>query len=211
MQHFSRRRMFAAALILLVTIITRALWLSQNSNTVGPTLVTSTPARAAYRYTVSNDQSALDVRVDSGIGPVDGNFDMAGGTLELVPDEGGWRLVVNFTLDAASLDVGNAIMNDTLRRAMGVETYPTGLFIAQSPGLLTERTGSHPVELAGQLELHGIVQDYRIPAQVTISDETINLTAQFVITASQFDMNIPSLLASDELDAELDITALAAP
>lgn len=189
------------------TVIMVVLWFIQGEDPQAAQLVTGTPNPVAQLYRVLPEQSQLKVTVDSQFGAIDGGYTMGEGTVELTPAEDGWRVIANLTFDARTLDIGNDQVNSIMRRALEVETYPNGIFIASSRELLPDLTTARTVDLLGQLELHGQVQSYTIPTTITLEGDVLTLRAQVIIDAGAFGVSIPSLIADDDLDASLRVTA----
>ncbi len=170
-------------------------------------LATGTPIPEALVYHVVPDQSQLRVTVDSQFGAIVGGYAMGAGTVALSAGDGGWYVIANLTFDARTLDIGNEQLNAIMRRALEVERYPDGIFVATSRASVPDFDAARAVELVGQLELHGQVRDYTIPTTVTRDGDTLTLRAQIVIDAGAFGVNIPALIADDDLDADLRVTA----
>jgi hypothetical protein len=197
------------ALLLLITAaaVLAWVWTGRDVTPQSSVLATHTPQPEARRYTVDIDASSLKVVVDTRIGKVNGSFELTGGTVELVQESGGWRLYTNFTLDGRSLDVGNSLVNTTIRRALELDAYPEGVYIAKSDDLLPNPPASGTLSLAGQVELHGVVQTYTVPATVELNGDTITLSTSMPIDVTAFDVSVPSLLASSELQTDLTVVA----
>lgn len=193
-----------AGVIVLAAVL---VWLGADGEPQSAQLVTATPVPNARLYGVVTAESALDVTVESSLGTIAGTIGMGPGTIELSRAEGGWRVTVNLTFDARTLDIGNAQLNTIMRRALEVETYPDGIFVASSRGTLSDLDSVSTIDLVGQLELHGVVQDYTIPTSVTLSGDMITLAADTVIDAGAFGVSIPSLFAKDELTTTLLVVA----
>ncbi len=199
-----------ACLVIFLALVVALVWLYGDEATPQQAqLQTETPAAQMQVYTVSADDSWLRIQVKSALGTLDGDYDMGGGTVALEPVEGGWQVVANLTFDARSMEIGNPIANQAMRRALDVETYPYGVFVARSSAPLPNLSAPQTVDLAGQLELHGVVQDYVIPTVVRLEGETATLTAQIVIDAGDFGISIPRLIGTDEFNADLGVVAYA--
>lgn len=193
------------AVILAGMLALIAWWWNQDPDAEAPILPTSTPVPQARVYVVDADQSRLEVTVDATTGKVEGGYDMGLGTVELVPTGEGWQVNANLTFDARTLDVGNDTLNGIMRRALNVEQYPTGTFVAASETPISGFDAPVTVDLVGQIELHGTVQDYTIPTTITLNGDEMTLDSDLVIDARVFGADIPGLFASDELDADLTV------
>ncbi len=213
-RHWPRKSILALVLLVSAIAIFLWAWMGRGVTPRSAVLATHTPQPEARHYEVDVDESALNVIVDTRIGQVHGAFELTGGTIELVQETGGWRLYANFTLDGRSLDVGNGLVNTTIRRALELDQYPEGVYIARSDDLLPDPPTSATLSLAGQVELHGVVQTYTVPTGVEIDGDRIALSAQMPIDVAAFGVSVPSLLASDELQTDLQVVAhegVAAP
>ncbi len=218
MRRIDRRRaalgMLAGAVIL-AAVIAAITWWGADAVPQSARLVTPTPVPDAQFYRVLPDESQLAVTVDSALGMINGAFEMGPGTLELVREDGGWTVIANLTFDARTLDIGSDQVNAVMRRALEVETYPDGVFLARSRAPLpdlgtttgTTTGAAQTVDLNGQLELHGEIVDYTIPTTLTREGDTLTLAAQIVIDASDFGVSIPGWIASSKLDADLYVVA----
>jgi len=184
-------------------IVMVALWLMDEGDPQDALLATGTPVPDAEFYVVQSEQSQLLLTVDSQIGAIDGTFAIMPGAVELHDTGDGWRVIANLMFDARTLDLGNEQVNTVLRRALEVDTYPYGVFVAQSSALLPDLDSAQTVDLLGKLELHGAVNDYTIPATVTRNGDSVTLNAQVVINVGDFGVSIPSLIASEQLAADL--------
>ena len=60
------------------------------------------------------------------------------------------------------------------------------------------------VELAGELSIHGVTKAITVPANVTQTDELINLASSFSVKTSDFGIEIPSLVRK-QIDENVQI------
>lgn len=193
--------------VLSFVVIMVVLWFNQREDPQDAQLATGTPNPAAQFFRVVPEQSQLRVTVDSQFGDISGGYEMGEGTVELSRADAGWRVHANLTFDARTLDIGNDQLNTVMRRALEVETYPNGIFIATNREPVPDLSVARTTDLVGQLELHGQVQEYTIPTTITLEGDTLTLRAQIVIDAGDFGVSIPSLVADEDLDANLRIVA----
>jgi hypothetical protein len=148
-----RRLLLGLAAVVALGIAAFVLWWTRDVEPQDAILATSTPRPQARLFAVDVAESALGVSIESPLGEVDGGYDMSGGTVELDREGDGWRLFANLTFDARTLHMGNDVLSGLMRRALNVEEYPNGIFIAQSETLLTDLDAAQTVNLTGQLEL----------------------------------------------------------
>jgi polyisoprenoid-binding protein YceI len=196
-------------IILLAAIIVLGVWLLWEAEPEDPILATGTPVPDARRFVVAVDESALRVAADSRVGRIDGSYQLAGGSIELIEQATGagrWQVAVNLVLDAQSLNIGSDLVNQAMRRLLAVDKYPTGQFLAQSNTPLPDLDQPHTLDLVGQLELHGQVQDYTIPTMIIVDGDQITLAAEIVIDAGIFGADLSPVLEDNALDADLQVT-----
>jgi polyisoprenoid-binding protein YceI len=197
-----------AFLVVFLALAVALVWLYGGEGTPQASrLQTETPAPQMQVYVVKAEESWLRVQLHSALGTLHGQYDIGGGTVALEPVAGGWQMVGNLTFDARSMKIGNPFADQAMRRALEVNTYPYGVFVARSETPLPDLSAPQTVDLAGQLELHGVVRDYVIPTAFHLEGETITLTTQIMIDAGDFGISIPRLIGTDEFNADLGVVA----
>lgn len=210
---WTARRVVLLSALLIVVLLGGALaiWLTMDVDAEPAVLPTPSPLPESRLYNVDPAQSALRFTADSVAGKVSGTYDMAGGTIELDDAGSGERhVLVTLALDARSLNIGSTAVNTLMRRALQVDRYPVGQFIARSASPLPSLDAPHTVDLVGQLELHGTVQDYTIPTTVTVSGDMITLAAELVINAEIFGVDLSAIIDNNELNADLAVVGTLA-
>lgn len=208
----SRTRKLLIIICALLCAVAGIIWFWWNTDTTpqDAILATATPLPNAVFYDVDPANSQLMIIVDSRFGDIEGTFAMGDGAVELLREGDAWRVIANLTFDARTLDIGNDQLNEVMRRALEVDTYPNGIFVTRSATTIPIDNTSTTIDLVGQMELHGTVRDYTISTTVTLTDTTVTLTAQHVIDAGDFGISIPALFAESELDTDLLIVTYRA-
>lgn len=209
---WGRRILLGFGGFLVVVIAAIAVWwFAYDPEAQDPILATSTPVLGAQTYIVDAPASQINASFSGPAGELSSSYDMGAGTIEFTEEPGGWRMVVNLTFDARTLDVGDEAVNTLLKRILRVEEYPTGSFVATSETLIEELAGTQEVPVAGQIELAGSVQPYEVVAILTISEVSLKLSAKTVIDAALiFGEGVPGMSDDEGLDTDLLVVALPA-
>ncbi|MBN1681245.1 MAG: YceI family protein [Anaerolineae bacterium] len=195
------------SLVIAAVVIGGVLWMSGDVEKQDLVLATSIPLPMSRYFIANPDKSQLDIVVDSRMGDIEGSFRLARGTVELSPETGGWRVIVNLILDAGTLSMGNEALDSVMAHALELDKYPEGAFIAHSDDMASELNPPFDVTLRGEIELHGVVKDYEIPTRVTLEGDTLTLAAHVIIDAAEFGVEIPLGFADEKLDTELVVVA----
>src|ERR1700744_3180390 len=95
---------------------------------------------------------------------------------------------INVSVDAASLNTGNALMNKHAKsdEALDVTKYPTITFTSKK---ITKNGGAYQV--TGDLTAHGVTKEITVPFTFKRSGNTANFTASFSIKRSDFNIGKP--------------------
>lgn len=198
--------LLSAALAVVVVLAGLFIWavFLDTPDAEAPILPTSTPVPQAQTYVVRGEESTLKATADGPLGALESSYDMGLGTIELNEEPGGWRVIANLTFDARTLDIGNEALNTMLRGILNVDRYPTGSFVAVGDALVADLTQPFTVDLVGQMELYGTVQDFTVPTTIALDGERLTLSAEMVIDPAVFG-DSPGM--GDGLDADLNIVA----
>jgi polyisoprenoid-binding protein YceI len=120
------------------------------------TLAVSASAVAADTYLLDPNHTYPSFEADhmGGISIWRGKFNKSSGTVTL--DRAARTGTVEVTIDTASVDVGNASLNEHLQKADLLDTakYPTAVY----KGTRMRFKGDKPVEVIGTLTLHGVTR-----------------------------------------------------
>lgn len=202
--------LFPALLIILLGVIAGLYpWATADPIPRDPTLIPGTPIPDAVRYVVVPAESSLGLELEAMIGRVSGQAEMNDGTVELVREGDGWRVVASLTMNVSTLNVGNEMVNGLIRRALGVEEYPSGVFLATSTTTLPAITdGTYNADLAGQLELRGAVRPYTFHATLAFEGEQLVLDAKATVQAQDFGVSVPRIVGSGVMQSTMHVVAI---
>ncbi|WP_164974183.1 YceI family protein [Filimonas effusa] len=74
------------------------------------------------------------------------------------------------------------------------DKYPKASFTGSFKENIPATPGKYPVEIQGQLTLHGVSQPVKIPATLEIMPKGLSSTAIFTVRPSDYNIKIPSLV-----------------
>lgn len=202
--------LFPALLIILLGVIAGLYpWATADPIPRDPTLIPGTPIPDAVRYLVVPAESSLGLELEAMIGRVSGQAEMKDGTVELVRESDGWRVVANLAMNVSTLNVGNEMVNGLIRRALGVEEYPSGVFLATSATTLPAiEDGAYNVDLAGQLELRGVVRPYTFHTTMIFEGERLALEAEATVQAQDFGVSVPRIVGSGVMESTMHVVTV---
>ena len=117
------------------------------------------------------------------------------------------------TLEPDEFDSGNLIRDTNARRTV-FETgeYPEITFTAENvaaEGNSLADGEQKEVTLRGDLTMHGVTREVRIPASVSRDGNTLKATGEFAVLLSDYEMTQPSFFGNtvnDEVTLSFDIT-----
>jgi len=187
-------------------------WVTADRLPRDPTLIPGTPIPEAVRYAVVPAESDLTLTIDAMIGRVSGHAEMKEGTVELLREGDGWRVLTSLTMDLASINVGNDMVNGLIRRTLGADSYPHGVFLARSESALPDiEQASYTVNLIGDLELRGVVQPYTFETVLTFEGDRLVLNATAAVDAKDFGVTVPRIVGSGVMDTTLYVVTVRQP
>lgn len=146
-----------------------------------------------YRlYVFEQDASKINFEIVE-FTDINGTFDMFGHWFEFIyiPEEDGWCATLWLDIDGQSVDTGNDIFDNLMIAAFQAERYPVGRFVGAATALVTDLSADNAVIMSGQLELTGVVKDFEVPIQFSITDDQLIASAAFDINANDFGANLP--------------------
>ena len=167
-----------------------------------PVLLGAAPAVAA-RFTIAPGAGS-EVRFASKA-PVEsfsGRTDRVSGWVDCDPAALGDSVTIEVTVDLASLDTGIALRNQHMRENhLETDRYPQAVFrggrLSGGPSRLVPGETA-TLELAGELELHGVRRPLRLPVQVTLSDapggSRLRIEARFPVALAAHEIRRPQFL-----------------
>lgn len=171
-----------------------------------PTLIPGTPIPDAVRYVVVPAESDLTLTIDAMIGRVSGSAEMKEGAVELVRENDGWRVIASLTMDVSTLNVGNDMVNGLIRRTLGAEAYPSGVFLARSETTIPDiEHTTYTVNLTGELELSGVVRPYTFETVLTFESDRLVLDSAAMVDAKDFGVRVPRIVGSGVMDSTMHV------
>jgi len=187
-----------------------------------PALLGVAPAGAA-RFTIAPGAGS-EVRFDSKA-PVEsfsGRTDRVSGWVDCDPAALGDSVTIEVSVDLASLDTGIALRNQHMRENhLETDRYPRAVFrggrLTGAPSRLVPGETA-TLELAGELELHGVRRPLRLPVQVTLGDTDggprLRIEARFHVALAAHEIRRPQFLMlklSDVQQVTLKLVAGGSP
>jgi len=166
------------------------------------------PIVDAKSYAIDTAASKVDFVGSKVTGVHEGGFELFEGTLSV---SGGdpTTASVQVMIDATSVWSDSEQLTGHLKSEdfFSVEEFPTASFT--STEILATDTG---YEIVGNLDLHGVEKQIRFPAEVTVTETSIQALAEFSINRFDFGIVYPGRkddLIRDEVLIKLNLTANA--
>jgi len=172
---------------------------------VGEAAPAAPQADGATVYTL-NANSQLTWVGSKVTGSHDGGFDGVTGTVA-VSDGDPLTAAIDITIDTTSITSDSDRLTEHLKSAdfFEVETYPTAEFV--STAIEAADTG---YTVTGNLTLHGVTKGITFPAQIAVSGDALNATAEFVLKRTDWGINYKGKaddLIREEVVVAFDIEA----
>lgn len=158
-------------------------------------------------YIMDLERTSLSFDIDSDVGNINGNFDIVGDWLALVPQDEGWLLVVVLRIDGRTADTGNGLVDSLLELGFEAERYPYGLYVSEADSLITDLTTLNRLTLIGQLELHGVIQEASVPIQIQVQGDELIANAQMTVDATDYNVQFASAIGGNVLNAKIRVFA----
>ncbi len=88
------------------------------------------------------------------------------------------------------------------------DKYPKASFTGNFTGDVDVKTeGVYPVQVNGQLTLHGITKPIQVPATIEVHQGKITGKSDFKLTPADFDIKIPSIVR-EKIASQMDVHVL---
>jgi YceI-like domain len=88
------------------------------------------------------------------------------------------------------------------------DKYPKANFIGNYTGdVNVSKDGSYPVQIKGQLTLHGVTQTIDVPATIEVQGSKLTGKSNFKLTPADFDIKIPALV-KEKIAKQMDVHVL---
>lgn len=158
----------------------------------GLLLLATTAASHAelVRFRIDPDQSALTFKATSRLVNADGRFHRFGGEVTVeARDPTTARIAV--TVEAASIDTGNAKRDNHLRSAdfFWAERHP----IVRFESVRVTPDGD-ALAVRGRLTIRGVTRDVTVPLTVSVDPERFEARGRFDVKRSEYEMNYQSFV-----------------
>lgn len=86
------------------------------------------------------------------------------------------------------------------------EKYPNASFKGTLEGNYDiKKNGSYPVTASGELEIHGVKQQRKIPAIIEVKDQSIQISSKFKVKLDDHKIKIPTLVFN-KIAEEVEVT-----
>jgi polyisoprenoid-binding protein YceI len=131
-----------------------------------------------------------------------GSFQQFSGTATLAGDQ---VQAVNFDVDTASLQTDTEKLTAHIKTKdfLDVEKFPKASF--KSTSVVAKPVGSATHEITGELTLHGVTQEIKFPATVSLTPDSVTGRAEIAINRQKFGVAYPGMpddLIKDEVVLE---------
>jgi polyisoprenoid-binding protein YceI len=114
-------------------------------------------------------------------------------------------------IDAASLDTGNSVRDDTMRKDhLETSKYPTIDFRLKQVESVRSVAGGWDFTARGILSLHGVSREILVPIQARPAEGGVRITAKLPIKMSDYRIPIPKFLfvtVEDQVRLTFDLLA----
>ncbi len=88
------------------------------------------------------------------------------------------------------------------------DKYPKANFIGSYTGDVTMgKDGSYPVQVKGQLTLHGVTKTIDVPATLKVQSNKLTGASNFKLTPADFNIKIPALVR-EKIAKQIDVRVL---
>ncbi|PJF41615.1 MAG: hypothetical protein CUN55_11630 [Phototrophicales bacterium] len=156
-------------------------------------------------YVFDTDESVINFTIAE-VPSINGTFDMFGHWFEFIKisDEEGWCATLWLDIDGQSVDTGNEVTDNLIRLGFQAEKYPVGRFVGAATELIQDLSAPNTINIAGQIELSGVVRSFTVPVEVTINGEQLIASSNIDINANDFGANLPG---GATLDSKIRVVA----
>lgn len=89
------------------------------------------------------------------------------------------------------------------------DKYPKSNFVGSYSGDVdTGKNGTYPVQVKGQLTLHGVTQSIDVPGTIEVANGRLLTTSSFKLSPSLFNIKIPSIVR-EKIEQQIDVKVSA--
>jgi len=193
---------------LLLTMMAVATVLSGCANLVRPNYTITIAELRSGQYSLDPEHAYINFSVEHlGLSRIVGRFNTIAGTLDFDADNVE-SLALQGIIEAASIDVNNNELEDTLRSGswFAVETFPQIIFDSTSVRVLDNGN----LAIDGDLTAKGVTKSITLDARfnggadnILTGKYTLGFSASTTISRADFNMSAFAALVGDEVEIEL--------
>lgn len=160
-------------------------------------LIMSTDGPEVY----NTKEGQVDLAFDLTLGKMKGSSKEVNSTINVKADE------VVFNIKVQSFAFQNALIEQQFKDVyMEVGKFPETSFIGKINGNVDFKSRSpQQVMVDGTLSMHGVSKRKQIPAIITVNGRNISVLSNFIVNASDYQINIPANYFTDQKD-EIKVT-----
>jgi polyisoprenoid-binding protein YceI len=120
---------------------------------------------------------------------------------------------LQFNLLVKSFEFKRSLMQEHFNENyMESDTYPKSSFsgtITNNDKVNYKKDGTYPVEVTGDLTIHGVTKKVTVPGTITVSGNTVNAKAKFTVDPKDYNIIIPDVVRekfAKVMDVNVDVT-----
>jgi polyisoprenoid-binding protein YceI len=166
------------------------------------------PAQAAQqKVTLDPEQTHIEFSVDATGHDVHGSFHLQEGAIRFDPATGAASGEIR--IDARKAETGSASRDKKMHKTvLESDQHPLFVFRAERLEGTVPSAGEGPVQLIGQLAIHGAEHPMTLPATVRVDGDQIAVETTFLVPYAEWGMHNPSLLFLRVAD-EVSVTVVS--
>jgi hypothetical protein len=117
---------------------------------------------------------------------------------------------IEFSVLIKGFEFEKALMQEHFNENyMESDLYPKATFkgtVENSGTLVFTKDNTYKVKINGSLTMHGVTKPVSVPATITIKGGSISASASFTVSAEDYNIKIPALVA-DKISKQITVTA----
>ena len=134
---------------------------------------------------------------------IDGNNHQVGSILDVKTGE------IVFNALIKSFEFSRALMQEHFNENyMESDKIPNAKFKGQVVNMKDidlKKDGDYPIDVKGDLNVHGVVKNILVKANMQVKNGKIMATSKFTVTASDFNISIPSVV-KEKIAKDIEVT-----
>ena len=113
---------------------------------------------------------------------------------------------LQFSVVMKSFEFKKALMQEHFNENyIESDKYPKAEFLGSYTGdVNTAKEGKYPVQVKGQLTLHGVTKPVEVPATIEVKGSKLSGTTDFKVTPGDFNIQIPALVR-EKIARQIDV------